>query len=91
MCFDEHPNETASHKTGHWLKADITNIKFQLPNSVTYGKMAIQADVPGIASGFDYATVDFASDAMNSNPSIDNVSGNTTWIGIEAGAARQRR
>jgi hypothetical protein len=84
---DEHPNETASHKTGHWLKADITNIKFQLPNSVNYGKMAIHVDVPGVTSGFDYATVDFASDPMNSDPTISNVGANTTWIGIEAGAA----
>ena len=85
--IDEHPNETASHKTGHWLKADITNIKFQLPNSVTYGKMAIQANVPGIASGFDYATVDFASDAMNSNPTISDLNGSSTWVGIESAAA----
>ena len=85
--IDEHPNETASHKTGHWLKADITNIKFQLPNSVTYGKMAIQANVPGITSGFDYATVDFASDAMNSNPTISDLNGSSTWVGIESGAA----
>tara|TARA_B100000575_G_scaffold191104_1_gene154191 strand:- start:3736 stop:22587 length:18852 start_codon:yes stop_codon:yes gene_type:complete len=84
---DEHPNETASHKTGHWLRADITNIKFQLPNSVNFGSMAIQADVPGVASGFDYATVDFASDPMNTDPTISNVGANTTWIGIEAGAA----
>ena len=84
---DEYPNETASHKTGHWLKADITNIKFQLPNSVTYGKMAIQANVPGVSSGFDYATIDFASDAMNSDPTLSNVSTNTTWIGIEPGAS----
>ena len=84
---DEHPNETASHKTGHWLKADITNIKFQIPNSVTYGKMAIQANVPGVASGYDYATVDFATDAMNTDPTLSSVSGNNTWIGIEAGAS----
>ena len=84
---DEHPNETASHKTGHWLKADITNIKFQLPNSVNFGSMAIQANVPGVSSGFDYATVNFASDSMNSDPTISNVGANTTWIGIEAGAA----
>ena len=84
---DEHPNETASHKTGHWLKADITNIKFQIPNTVTYGKMAVQANVPGVASGFDYATVDFATDAMNTNPTLSSVSGNNTWIGIEPGAS----
>jgi hypothetical protein len=84
---DEHPNETTSHKTGHWLRADITNIKFQLPNTVTYGKMAIHADVPGIAGGYDYASVDFASDAMNSDPTLSNVSANTTWVGIETGAS----
>ena len=84
---DEHPNETTSHKTGHWLKADITNIKFQIPNTVTYGKMAVQANVPGVTSGFDYATIDFASDAMNTNPTLTSVSGNNTWIGIEAGAS----
>jgi len=84
---DQHPNETASHKTGHWLKAEITNIKFQIPNSITFGKMAVQANVPGVQSGFDYASVDFATDAMNTSPTITNVGANTTWIGIEAGAS----
>ena len=80
-------DEQTKNMNGFWLKADITNIRLDIPESNKKGEIRIIAEVPGISNTSQQKnTIKFATDTISTAPVIenhDNAVATTQWIGID--------
>ena len=79
-------DEQTKNMNGFWLKADITNIRLDIPESNKKGEIRIIAEVQYIKYVTTKNTIKFATDTISTAPVIenhDNAVATTQWIGID--------
>jgi len=81
-------SDVTSNKSGNWLTANFTNTQFKIPSNTPFGTMKVTTDVPYITNNSQkVCSYPYATDTLDSNPTLSNNNGNTKWIGVSQNAA----